>query len=172
MAVADPADAAATRTRELADFLAGLAGNVDDRLLTLTERYVLDTLACIVFGAGKPWSQAAARHALRTGGEGGRSTVFGHDAMTTPAMAAFANGAAGHAFELDDVHEEAISHPGAVVVPAALALAEDLDATGLDLLEAVAVGYEAMGRAGSAVGRWSPDRSTRPAGCSGSTATP
>ena len=41
-------------------------------------------------------------------------------------MAAFANGAAAHAFELDDVHEEAISHPGAVVVPAAMAVAETI----------------------------------------------
>ena len=59
---------------------------------------------------------------------------------------------ASHAFELDDVHEEAISHPGAVVVPAALALAEQTDASVGELLEAVAVGYEAMGRAGIAVG--------------------
>ena len=67
-------------------------------------------------------------------------------------MAAFANGASAHAFELDDVHEEAISHPGAVVVPAALALAEDLGASNLDLSEAIVIGYEAMGRAGIAVG--------------------
>lgn len=67
-------------------------------------------------------------------------------------MAAFANGAAAHAFELDDVHEEAVNHPGAVVVPAALAVAEDLDASGRAFLEAVVVGYEAMGRAGLAVG--------------------
>jgi len=71
---------------------------------------------------------------------------------TTPAMAALANGAAAHAFELDDVHEEAISHPGAVIVPAALALAEELDASCAEMLEAVVVGYEAMGRAGIAVG--------------------
>ena len=68
-------------------------------------------------------------------------------------MAALANGASAHGFELDDVHEEAISHPGAVVVPAALALAQKARcATGADLLEAVVIGYEAMGRAGIAVG--------------------
>tara|TARA_Y100001949_G_scaffold55206_1_gene46420 strand:+ start:66 stop:1202 length:1137 start_codon:yes stop_codon:yes gene_type:complete len=67
-------------------------------------------------------------------------------------MAALANGASAHAFELDDVHEEAINHPGAVVVPAALALAEHLDCAGRDLLEAIVIGYEAMGRAGIAVG--------------------
>lgn len=143
-------DPPVTRTRELADFLAEVT--FDDRLVGLTEGYVLDTLACIVFGARQPWSRIAAAHALRTGG-GGRSTVFGPGGgSTTPAMAAFANGAAGHAFELDDVHEEAISHPGAVVIPAALALAEDLGVTGSVLLDAVAVGYEAMGRAGIAVG--------------------
>ena len=70
----------------------------------------------------------------------------------TEIMAAFANGAAAHAFELDDVHEEAVNHPGAVVVPAALAVAEDLDASGLAFLEAVVIGYEAMSRAGLAVG--------------------
>ena len=143
-------DPPVTRTRELADFLAEVT--FDDRLVGLAEGYVLDTLACIVFGARQPWSRIAAAHALRTGGDG-RSTVLGPGGgSTTPAMAAFANGAAGHAFELDDVHEEAISHPGAVVVPAALALAEDLGATGSAFLDAVAVGYEAMGRAGIAVG--------------------
>jgi 2-methylcitrate dehydratase PrpD len=67
-------------------------------------------------------------------------------------MAALANGAAAHAFELDDVHEEAISHPGAVVVPATLALAAETGASGRDVLEAIVIGYEAMGRAGIAVG--------------------
>ena len=143
-------DPAVTRSRELADFLADV--KFDDRLLALTQGYVLDTLACIMFGARQPWSKVAAAHALRTGGEG-RSTVFGaEEARTTPAMAAFANGAAGHAFELDDVHEEAISHPGAVVIPAALALVEDLGSSGAAFLDAVAVGYESMGRAGIAVG--------------------
>ena len=119
MPVSDPAS---TRSRQLADFLAEVT--FDDRLLGLTEGYVLDTLACIVFGARQPWSRTAAAYALAQGGAG-RSTVLGPvGGSTSPAMAAFANGAAGHAFELDDVHEEAISHPGAVVVPAALAMAE------------------------------------------------
>ena len=140
-----------TATGELARFLAELPARLDDRLLDLSARYTLDTLGCMVFGAGQPWSQAAAANALATGGNG-LSTVVGSASSTTPAMAAFANGAAAHAFELDDVHEEAISHPGAVVVPAALAMAEELGASVDELLRAIAVGYEAMGRAGIAVG--------------------
>lgn len=140
-----------TVTRELAEFLVGLSGRVDDRLLAIATDAVLDTVGAMVYGAEQPWTKAAHAHALATGG-GGASTVIGAGASTAPAMAAFANGCAGHAFELDDVHEEAISHPGAVVVPAALALAEERGSSGRDLLEAVLVGYEAMGRAGIAVG--------------------
>ena len=105
----------------------------------------------MAYGAEQLWSQAAARHALATGA-GGACAIIGWLDRASPAMAAFANGAAAHAFELDDVHEEAVNHPGAVVVPAALAVAEDLDASGLAFLEAVVVGYEAMARAGLAVG--------------------
>lgn len=139
---------------ELAAFVSSLPGEltaVEPRLLAQAADAALDTIGCIVFGATQSWTAAAARHALATGGDGA-CTVVGTGRTTTPAMAAFANGAAAHAFELDDVHEEAISHPGAVVVPAALAMAEHLGASGRALLEAIIVGYEAMGRAGIAVG--------------------
>ncbi len=138
-------------SRDLADFLAGLQGRVDERLLGQSTDALIDTLGCMAFGASQPWSQTAIAHALATGGRGS-ATVIGQAAETTPAMAAFANGASAHGFELDDVHEEAISHPGAVVVPAALALAEEFGSTSLDLSEAIVIGYEAMGRAGLAVG--------------------
>lgn len=147
-----------------------LRGNVPERLLTRATDCLVDTVGAMIYGAVQPWSRAVTAHALATGAEG-RSSVLGTGASadsgsavadtggstlparkTTPAMAALANGASAHAFELDDVHEEAISHPGAVVVPSALALAEEIDASGDRLLEALVIGYEAMGRAGVAVG--------------------
>lgn len=140
--------------------LAGFLTNVDnasaeaDRLRSLAATAVLDTVGCILYGTTQPWTAAAHRYALATG-KPGPCTVIGagsSDGGLTPSMAAFANGSAAHAFELDDVHEEAISHPGAVVIPAALAVAEATGATGRQLLDAVIVGYEAMGRAGIAVG--------------------
>ncbi len=135
----------------LAEFLAGLRSQVAPAHLAAACNCVIDTLGCMAHGADKPWSAAAARHALATG-TAGACTVVGWDAELSAAMAAFANGTAAHAFEFDDVHEEAVNHPGAVVVPAALAVAEELDAPGLAFLEAVVAGYEAMGRAGLAVG--------------------
>ena len=140
-----------SRSAELAEFLNGLHGGIGPAHIVAAANCVIDTLGAIAYGAEQPWSRAGARHALVTG-SGGACTVVGWPDGASPAMAAFANGTAAHAFELDDVHEEAVNHPGAVVVPAALAVAEDLHASGQGFLEAVVVGYEAMGRAGLAVG--------------------
>ncbi|MCS5688791.1 MAG: MmgE/PrpD family protein [Acidimicrobiales bacterium] len=137
---------------DLARFLSGLSGAVDARLLDVATDRLTDTVASMVFGAEQPWSRMVIDHATSSGAVGRSTIIGGPDTGTTPVMAALANGASAHAFELDDVHEEAINHPGAVVVPAALALAEHLDCAGRDLLEAIVIGYEAMGRAGIAVG--------------------
>ena len=139
------------RGAQLADFLSDHRSWLTERHRDLATAFLSDTLGCIVHGSGQPWARAAARHALRSGG-GGPCLVVGAGGSASAAMAAFANGVSAHAFELDDVHEEAISHPGAVVVPAALATAQELGASGRDLLDAVVVGYEAMGRVGIAVG--------------------
>jgi 2-methylcitrate dehydratase PrpD len=149
-----------SETRRLADFLASLRGSVEPRLIDRAVDYLVDTLGATVYGATQPWARMVIDHALATGG-GGPCSVVGDERTTTPAMAALANGGSAHAFELDDVHEEAISHPGAVVVPAAMALAEELDRSGTELLEAIVVGYEAMGRADPASGSVRPARTSR-----------
>lgn len=58
------------------------------------------------------------------------------------------NGLLSHELELDDVHTGSKSHVGAVVVPAAWTIADALKMSGRELLEAVTVGYEVMGRVG------------------------
>jgi 2-methylcitrate dehydratase PrpD len=53
---------------------------------------------------------------------------------------------------MDDVHNETQSHPGVAVIPAALAVAEELEGvSGRDLISAIVAGYEVMGRVGRAV---------------------
>jgi 2-methylcitrate dehydratase PrpD len=56
--------------------------------------------------------------------------------------AALLNGTAAHAAELDDIYRDALYHPGAPTIAAALAVAEHADASGADLLRAVTIGYE------------------------------
>lgn len=61
-------------------------------------------------------------------------------------------GALGNVLEMDDVDKRAILHPGPVVIPAALAAAESVNASAEDFLNGIVRGYEAVIRVGRAVG--------------------
>jgi len=71
----------------------------------------------------------------------------------TARVAALINATAAHTVEVDDIFREAIFHPGAPTVAAALALAQARDATGIQLIQAVVAGYEVSTRVGMALGR-------------------
>jgi 2-methylcitrate dehydratase PrpD len=58
-----------------------------------------------------------------------------------------------HILEVDDLHRGSVTHPGCVVIPAALALAEETGADGPTLLRAILKGFEAVCRVGMAVGK-------------------
>lgn len=64
--------------------------------------------------------------------------------------AAFINGYLGHYFEMDDVHKEAIIHPGAIIIPVVLAIVEDykLDLTYKEFNSFIIAGYEAIVKLG------------------------
>lgn len=65
---------------------------------------------------------------------------------------AFVWGGLGNILEMDDVDKRAILHPGPTIVPAALACAQAVEASGADLLTAIVRGYEATIRLGRAAG--------------------
>jgi len=71
----------------------------------------------------------------------------------TPRTAALINAAAAHTVEVDDIYREAIYHPGAPTIAAALAMAQAQNASGLTFLTAVVAGYEISTRIGAALGR-------------------
>lgn len=72
----------------------------------------------------------------------GNATVFGDASRYGPAGAALLNGALGHSLDFDDTHAAGSLHPGAPVIPAALAAAEMAGTTGADVLAAIVAGYE------------------------------
>ena len=65
-----------------------------------------------------------------------------------PTDAARFHGSLGSLYELDDVHRQAVVHPGDTVIPAALALAQRQNSTADELLDALVLGYEAGIRLG------------------------
>ncbi len=71
----------------------------------------------------------------------------------TMRAAALINGTASHTVEFDDIFREAIYHPGAPTIAAALAVAQNEGASGADFLRAVVAGYEISTRIGKALGR-------------------
>ncbi len=139
-------------TRELTDFLHELSlAGLPPSVTQAAQWALLDTLGCTLFGAPEPWSRIMAEEVLAEEAKG-RSTIVGHPRPVPAPAAALCNGTAAHGFELDDHLDEAIVHPGAIVVSAALAAAEAIDATGERLLLGIISGYEVLNRVGLAMG--------------------
>lgn len=80
----------------------------------------------------------------------GRSALAWAQPATIRA-AAFINGAASHAAEVDDVFRDAVFHPGSPCVSAALSVGQAVGISGEELLRAVIVGYEISTRLAVAV---------------------
>ena len=125
--------------------------NVPDRVLKQSQACLVDSIACGLFGAKQPWGEMMTANTLAESAPG-PCTLLGRPETIAPAPAALVNGTAIHGFELDDLIVGAVVHPGAVVVPAALAAAEYTDASGLQMLLGVVAGYEAMARVSLALG--------------------
>lgn len=83
--------------------------------------------------------------------QSGKATIWGSNETTSAANASLANGTMTFHLELDDVHRTSHTHPGVTVIPAALALCEEHQLSGKDLLLATVLGYDAEIRVGLAV---------------------
>jgi 2-methylcitrate dehydratase PrpD len=146
------APAIAAHSAELAAFACSLsADSVPPQVLEQARACFTDSIACGLFGATQPWGEMMAENTLAESGAGA-CTVLGRRDTLSPAPAALVNGTAIHGFELDDLIVGAVVHPGAIVIPAALAAAEHSNASGLRLLLGVIAGYEAMARVALALG--------------------
>lgn len=118
------------------------------------QHLLLDYYAVTAGGVDRP-SAKAGRHSvgLSTQPDEFRSArVFGTNAWATPEDAALVNGITAHGLELDDTHEEGSLHPAVAVFPALLAVADNGEHTGDEVLTAAAVGYDAMCSIGVLIG--------------------
>ncbi len=141
-------------TSDLAHFCATLRANELPAEARERVRYLLlDHLAVTLRGSLLPSSQSAysmLENMMETG-NAGTSTIFGRASKAEASWAAFANGVAAHGLEMDDVENASSLHPGVVVMPAALALAEQLGSTPADFYASAIAGYEVTLRVGAAL---------------------
>ena len=84
--------------------------------------------------------------------QAGLCTVIGADFKLDARTAALLNGASGHALDYDDTGSSVLCHSTAPVFPAALAVAEQLGASGKELITAFVVGVEVLGRVAQLMG--------------------
>lgn len=107
---------------------------------------VRDLASVCAAGRATPTASIAAQFA-RAAYPGVRATLLFDGSRATCAGATFANGVLANALDFDDGHRLARGHPGAIVIPAALATAELTQASSADALCAIAIGYEVAIRA-------------------------
>jgi 2-methylcitrate dehydratase PrpD len=162
-------DTVAHETQRLAEFAASL--RYEDAPADVVERArntIIDTVGTIVFGYDLPWSQMIVVQARRSG-PGGKSRILGLGGPLVQApAAAFANGALAHAYELDNLTSPGAGvHPGAILLPAGLAVAQERSLSGRDLLTAFIAGAEVMIRIGRATRHTNEQRGFHAPGTTG-----
>ena len=139
-------------SRQLANFVSELKyENLPPKVIAKAKDLVLDQVGIMMACATLPWSKSIFDYVCDWGGCKEESTVAYYGYRTKVENVVFANSSFGHGFEIDDHYLPGESHPGCIVVPSALAMAECEHKSGKALITAVAAGYEVMGRINRAI---------------------
>ena len=123
--------------------------DLPDDVKTVAHQCALDWFGCALLGSHEPLSGILRDEFSH---RQGRCRVLGSNLQLDPATAALLNGASGHALDYDDTSAAVGCHATAPVFPAVLAMADEIGASGADLMAAFVVGVEIEGRIGNAIG--------------------
>jgi 2-methylcitrate dehydratase PrpD len=147
-------DADVSPTATLARFASELAFDaIPGAVVRKSEDLLLDWIGSALAGKGARPVEIIDRFAQQMGPSDGSAEILISRRRTSPFFAAMVNAAASHFAEQDDVHNGSVFHPGAVVFPPALAVAQANGRSGRDLLTAAVAGYEVGIRVGEFLGR-------------------
>lgn len=132
-----------TLARRFARYAAGLRyEDLPPEVLDKAKACILHCTGVGLAGHGSAAVRAARAAVLaQESGGAGLATVLVDGARATPYGAAFVNSALMHAKLQEDAYHTG-SHPGVMVIPAALAAAETRGKSGRDFITAVVAGYE------------------------------
>ncbi|MEW6263061.1 MAG: MmgE/PrpD family protein [Thermodesulfobacteriota bacterium] len=154
-------------TRRLAAFISELNyENIPSPVVRKAKLCLLDYLAN-VYGSLELAAVEAAMNYIKSLGASGPATVLGCGFKTDIHHAALANGVLAEAIESQDGLRFGGNHPGAAVIPAALAAAEQIGVGGRRVIEALVAGYEAANRPAMAMHPWHTLKGFLPTGTCG-----
>jgi 2-methylcitrate dehydratase PrpD len=135
----------------LAEFLVSRAraaiGSIPAEVQRAARLHILDALGVAVLGARR--GPLRGLHE-RFPGAAGAASILGSSRRVAPSVAALINGAYVHSLEYDDTHVASVMHGSSIVLPAALASAEQFGVSGADFVAAYTIGWEVLIRFGLA----------------------
>lgn len=138
----------ATYSQGIARFVSGLKlAHVPRAVSEKTKLVFLDTLGVALASSTMDFGTMVMRVAQRLGGPAS-SRVIGSSSKVAAANAVMANGTLAHGLDYDDTLEEAIVHTGCCAAMTALAVGEEVGASGTAVLEAAIAGTEVMCKVG------------------------
>lgn len=113
------------------------------------KKCILDLVAVSTVGFRSPAARAVLDMSELLFSSGRSDVWFSGKSLNAPG-AAYVNSTFASALDLDDGHRQALGHPGASIIPAALAVAQETNALGRELLAAIVAGYEISVRVSAA----------------------
>jgi 2-methylcitrate dehydratase PrpD len=138
-------------THYVADFVCGTRlQDLPQDVVGLGKKSILDGIGLALSGGASHLGELVRRHLGELALGAGPATVIGTRMKVAPRFAAFANGVGIHADDYDDTQLAVatdrvyglLTHPTAPALPAALAMAETLAASGADAMLAYHLGVE------------------------------
>ncbi|MGS1096845.1 MmgE/PrpD family protein (plasmid) [Aquamicrobium terrae] len=115
----------------------------DPQALKWAKNAIADMIGCALLGAETETTEAVLSADAFVSGP---CLVLGRRRRLGRLDAAFVNGTSGHALDYDDTSKSLSGHPTVIIVPGLLALAETLDASGREFVDAYIVGVETATR--------------------------
>jgi len=118
--------------------------SISEKTRANAKMHILDTLGVALAGSKTAVADIAIDYCKKLGASS-EASIWGTKAKASVSTAAFANGLLSHALDYDDwdafIH---VGHPSSMLVGAALPLAENLGASGKDLLKAYVLAMEVI----------------------------
>ncbi len=138
-------------TKDLINFIYNLNyDSLSEDTIIKTKELILDTLGVIYSGInseqGKIWIDY-----IKHSSNKGKSYSPALEEYIDIESASMLNSALGHADDFDDLHTKSIVHPAVLTIPLALAICEDLELSGKDLIVSIVSGYEIACRVGEVI---------------------
>ena len=133
----------------IASFIAREDLSIPQAAIERAKLALVDFVGVAIAGSVEPVSKIVTTHVSRRAS--GNASVIGADFRTDATDAALANATLGHALDFDDSSFVLGGHPTVTMIPALLAVGQESNSSGREILEAYVVGFEVMMKLSRAV---------------------